>query len=98
MDPQQKPPDDACMIDVPITEQQEKGIQDPHRIKPVQTFREAVAQSSQWFSEAKKIITTSMKWGEHEEIPPQEDMTVQFSQITLERLRSPWKLTLMENV
>ncbi|XP_056691326.1 uncharacterized protein [Spinacia oleracea] len=88
MDPHQKPPDDdACMIDVPIMEQENHENQG-NRIRTTQikqTFREAVAHSLQWFLEAKKIINTSMEWEEQEELPPQEDMAVQFSKITLDR-------------
>lgn len=36
--------------------------------KSVLSFREVVASSSQWFSEARKIISTSKEWDDSEEI------------------------------
>lgn len=47
-------------------------------VKP--SFREIVVGSSQWFSEATKIMLTSMEWeDELEELEPSDDMVVCFS-------------------
>lgn len=83
------------MIDIPISGDLgnvSKGISSR---KQFQSFREAVTSSSQWFVEAQKIITTSTEWEDIEEIPPDGDLAVQFNKLTLDRLRLPWKLTLM---
>uniref|UniRef100_A0A803LHK0 CCHC-type domain-containing protein n=1 Tax=Chenopodium quinoa TaxID=63459 RepID=A0A803LHK0_CHEQI len=66
-------------------------------ITPVikQSFREAVQTSSQWFSEAQKIVISSTEW-EDNDIPfPDPMKVVSFHKDTLEKLRKPWKLTLM---
>lgn len=43
-----------------------------------QSFREVVASSTQWFSEARIIITASKDWDESEELAPEEDLALQF--------------------
>lgn len=59
------------------------------------SFREVVASSTQWFSEARKIVTSSRDWEDAEDLNPEGDLSVQFNKVTLDRLRSPWRLTLM---
>lgn len=59
------------------------------------SFREVVANSSQWFTEARKNMETSTDWDKTEVIPPESSLAAQFSKATLERLRHPWKMTLM---
>ena len=60
------------------------------------SFREAVSKSTQWFDEAKKIITTSKEWNDEEEnIAADSNLVVTFDRDTLARLRSPRRLTRM---
>lgn len=66
-----------------------------NKVKKHQSFREAVVASSQWFDEARKIVSSSTEWEDVEEIPPDGDLTVQFSKVMLEILISSWKLSLM---
>lgn len=66
--------------------------------KPIISFREAVASSSQWFKEAMKIVENSMEWEDVEDIPPERNLVVQFNRMTLNRLRAPWKLLLRVSV
>ncbi|XP_021844915.2 uncharacterized protein [Spinacia oleracea] len=90
-----KPPDDTIMKE--INHGQTTNNQDQSSPKPSVplNFRDAVASSSQWFMEARKIITTSLEWEEAEEKVPENSLAVAFDRITLDRLRAPWKLTLM---
>ncbi|XP_021853784.1 uncharacterized protein [Spinacia oleracea] len=67
----------------------------PSRGLHPRSFREAVASSSQWFSEAKKIVDNTMEWNDGETMMPKNELSVPFSKLTLDRLRSPWKLCLM---
>lgn len=59
------------------------------------SFKEIVANSSQWFSEAKAIYLNSMDWDEPELESPAGVNVVQFSKDKLSQLRKPWNLTLM---
>lgn len=54
-----------------------------------------MAKSSQWFEEVRNIVATATEWDDEEYMVPNENLNVQFSKSTLERLRAPWKLTLM---
>lgn len=90
-----KPPDDEQMVDIAITiDSASNNIPKP-LVQKSQSFREAVQKSSQWFQEARKIVTTSTEWEDGEDIPPDGDLSVQFNKVTLEKIRSPWKLTIM---
>lgn len=90
-----KPPDDEQMVDIAITIESESNNVTNSAVKKVQTFRDAVQNSSQWFLEARKIVTTTTEWEDGEDIPPDGDLSVQFNKVTLAKLRSPWKLTIM---
>lgn len=69
-------------------------LSEPSRItKP--SFKEVVTSSSQWFSEARKITIHSTEWDANDEHAPVSPRAVQFSKEVLQRLREPWKLTLM---
>lgn len=90
------PPDDINMLD----HQQEASIDQQEQstvasTKKINSFREVVENSSQWFAEARKIITSSTEWEESDAIAPEGKFTIQFNKNTLDRLRAPWKLTLM---
>ncbi|XP_021846032.1 uncharacterized protein [Spinacia oleracea] len=63
--------------------------------KGSQSFREVVASSSQWFAEARKIVSASRDWEDGDELSPEGGLAVKFDKLTLDRLRSPWRLTLM---
>lgn len=64
-------------------------------VKPSLSFREVVANSSQWFNEARKIMLNSTEWDDNEITPPSDPHVVQFPKETLSKLRQPWNLTLM---
>lgn len=85
-----KPTDDLIMKEL---------VQDHAFIETAKppSFREAIASSSQWFKEARKIITTTLEWEDTEEKTPEGELAVTFDKLTLDRLSSPWKLTLMGN-
>lgn len=59
------------------------------------SFKDAVASSSQWFSEARKIMVQSTEWNDTMEENIDIPNSVCFSKEVLQRLRNPWKLTLM---
>ncbi|XP_056698681.1 uncharacterized protein [Spinacia oleracea] len=64
--------------------------------RPIISFREAVSKSTQWFEEAKGIITASKDLNEEQEdMTPEGNLVVHFDKNTLARLRNPWKHTLM---
>ncbi|XP_021744421.1 uncharacterized protein LOC110710436 [Chenopodium quinoa] len=68
----------------------------PKGINPTPiSFREAVAYSSQWFSEARNIAITTLDWEEQPEELPNSNLFVKFTLQMLSRLHEPWKLTLM---
>lgn len=59
------------------------------------SFRETIASSTRWFKEARKIITTSFEWDDKEDESPEDSLVVKFDKLTLNKLRSPWRMTLM---
>ena len=59
------------------------------------SFREVVANSSQWFPEAKSIIFNPPEWDDSLSIPPDCPNVVSFSKNDLDLMRKPWQLTLM---
>ncbi|XP_021857597.1 uncharacterized protein [Spinacia oleracea] len=82
-----KPPDDQVM---------QEASKEVSSLKPqIQSFPQVVASSTQWFSEARKIVNTSLEWEDKEIEGPEGDLAIKFDKLTLDRLRSPWKLTLM---
>lgn len=58
-------PPDIVMMEHQVQKDQVEGIgnkvRSPGRVSNHRSFREAVASSSQWFSEAKKIVDSSME-------------------------------------
>ena len=59
------------------------------------SFKDVVANSSHWFSEAKAIYINSMEWEEPELEVPLGENVVSFSKDKLAQLRKPWGLALM---
>ncbi|XP_056685537.1 uncharacterized protein [Spinacia oleracea] len=84
-----KPPDDLIMHDPKTSPEQSQEDNQP------KSFREAIASSSQWFREARKIIATSLDWEDKEEVPPEDSLVVKFDKFTLSKLRQPWRMILM---
>lgn len=62
------------------------------------SFRDAVAGSSQWFKEAKHIMQTILEWEDEEVEVPDSQLAVCFPKDTLQRLREPWRNTLMAKI
>lgn len=67
----------------------------PSNVLISSSFCEAVANSNQWFSEAKKIMLNSLKWEDSFPLPSESPNVINFSKEDLESLRKPWQLTLM---
>ncbi|XP_021728788.1 uncharacterized protein LOC110695869 [Chenopodium quinoa] len=65
------------------------------QLNPSMSFGEAVKGSSQWFSKAREIAVSSLQWEEEDVTIPDSACTISFAKETLEKLRNPWKLTLM---
>nr|CCA65996.1 hypothetical protein [Beta vulgaris subsp. vulgaris] len=62
------------------------------------SFRDAVAGSTQWFREAKKLMEVSLEWDDEEVPIPDSQLAVSFTKETLWKLREPWRNTLMGKV
>lgn len=71
------------------------SLEDNNEIVQPISFKDAVQGSSQWFDEAKRIHSTSLGWEDCDIDPPDESREVKFLKPTLEKLRQPWKMTLM---
>ncbi|XP_021863564.1 uncharacterized protein [Spinacia oleracea] len=76
-------------------------ITPPHNVSTIQTnpaplsFRDVVDGSTLWFNEAKKIKDTTLEWEDPPCEPPNSTSSVTFTKPILDKLREPWKLTLM---
>lgn len=71
---------------------------DHHEINnsvPKVSYSDKVSGSSSWSAEADKIRNNSMEWNVLEDCPPNSPFTVNFDSLVLDRLRTPWKLSLM---
>lgn len=70
----------------------------PHLKGNLSSFRDAVAGSTQWFKEAKKLMETTLEWDDEDVTISDSPLAVSFTKETLKKLREPWRNTLMGKV
>lgn len=84
--------------DNPLQRQEVRFTWVPHQPVKVSSFRDVVAGSTQWFQQAKQLVQATMEWDEEELEIPDSSLDVSFSKEKLQRLREPWRNTLMAKV
>lgn len=92
-----KPPDPTSDSITSDLHQPSEDLSYPSHPSPALSvsFREAVANSSEWFVEAKNSFQSSSNWDDPLPIAPDAPNVVNFSKDELAALRQPWQLTLM---